>query len=67
MPETSFPDQLALIMTLNTPWKELRVETRSEALCALGKLAEQVFRELDIFRRRIYEPNSYISLYLEKY
>ena len=27
------------------PLEELRVELRSEALCALGKLAEQVFRE----------------------
>ena len=26
------------------PWKELRVESRSEVLCALGKRAEQVFR-----------------------
>ena len=27
------------LLTLNTPWKELRVEIRSEARCALGKLA----------------------------
>ena len=27
------------------PWEKLRVETRSEALCALGKLEEQVCRE----------------------
>ena len=31
------------------------------------KLAEQGFMELDIFRRRFYELNSYISSYLEKH
>ena len=31
------------LLTLNNPLKELRVEIRSEALCALGKLAGQVF------------------------
>ena len=30
------------------------METRSEALCALGERAEQVFRELDIVRKRFY-------------
>ena len=29
---------------LQHPWKELRVESRSKALCALKKLAGQVFR-----------------------
>ena len=28
------------------PWKELRVESRSEDLLALGKLEEQVFRQV---------------------
>ena len=60
-----------LQLTSNTPWKEFRVETRNEALCALrgrrGRgLAEQVFRYLDIFRKRFYEPNSCVSSYLEK-
>ena len=32
------------LLTFNTPWKALRVEIRREALCALGKLAEWVFR-----------------------
>ena len=45
---------------------ELSGETRREALCALGKLAEQVCRELDIFKRRFYEPSSCISSYPEK-
>ena len=35
--------------TLNTR-KELKVENKSAALRALQKLAEQVFRSLDIFR-----------------
>ena len=52
----------------STPLKELRADIRIEALCTLlGKLAEQVFRSLDIFRRRFYEPNSYVSSYPEKH
>ena len=43
---------------------ELRVRIRSETLCALGKLEEQVFRSSDIFRR-FHVPNSCISSYLE--
>ena len=31
------------------------------------KLAEQVFRQLDTFRSQFYDPNSYISSYLEKH
>ena len=31
------------LQTHSTPWVELKVETRSEALFALGKLEEQVF------------------------
>ena len=52
---------------LQHPLKELRLASRREALCALGKLAEQVFGQLAIFRRRFYLPNSCISLYLEKH
>ena len=51
---------------LHHPLKEFRVEVRSEALCALGKLAKQVFRELDNFMR-FYEPDSCIFSYLEKH
>ena len=40
---TSMPPQL---LTFHTPWREFR----NGALCVLGKLAEQVFRELNIFR-----------------
>ena len=42
------------------------VEIRNEALCALGK-AGRTGLQIDIFRRRFYEPNSVISLYLEKH
>ena len=59
--------ELLQLLTFNTPGKELRVEIRSKALSALGKLAEQVFRKLDISRRRFYEPNSCIISYLEKH
>ena len=31
------------LLTFNTPSKELRVEIRSETLCALEKLEEQAF------------------------
>ena len=58
---------LLKLLTSNNPLKELRVESRNEALCALGKLAGQVFRESDILRSRFYEPNSCISSYLEKH
>lgn len=30
-------------LTRSTPWAEVRVNIRGEALCALGKLEEQVF------------------------
>ena len=32
------------LLTRSTPCAELRVETRSEALCVLGTLEEQVLR-----------------------
>ena len=31
------------------------------------KVAEQIFRQLDIFRSRFYKPTSCISSYLEKH
>ena len=42
-----------------------RAETKRSVLWE--KLAEQVFRELDIFWSRFYEPNSCISSYLGKH
>ena len=39
---------LLQLLTFNTPWGEFREE--SEALCAPGKLVDQVLRQLDIFR-----------------
>ena len=59
--------ELQHLLTSNTRWKDFWVESRNEALCALGKLAEQVFREFNIFRRWFYEPHSCTSLYLEKH
>ena len=58
---------LLQLLTSTTSWKEFRVEIRNEALCAWGKLAEQVFRELDILQSWFYEPNSCISSDLEKH
>ena len=57
---------LLQLLIFNTPGKERKVEGRSEACCEQGKLAEQVFRGLDVFRSPFYEPNSSISSYLEK-
>ena len=39
----------------------------SEAFCAPGNLVGQVFRQLDVFRNRFYDPNPCISSYLEKH
>lgn len=52
---------------LDTPRKAIRVETRTGALWAPGEVAEQVFKWLGAFKRRCHEPNSRISLYLEKH
>ena len=35
--------ELVQLLTLSSLWKELRLESTSEALSALGKLAEQAF------------------------
>ena len=32
------------LLTFNTPWKGFSVEIKNEALCALEKLPEEVFR-----------------------
>ena len=53
-------------LTFNTLWKELRVESRNEALCTLGKTGRTGL-QIVIFRSWYYEPNSYISAYLEKH
>ena len=41
---------LLQLLTFNTPGKEFRVESRLEASLLREKLAEQVFRQLDILR-----------------
>lgn len=53
-------ESLQLQILSTAPPVELRVEPRSEALCALRKLEEQGFRQLDVFRR-LYEPNFCIA------
>ena len=35
------------LLTHSTPWAELRVNAGSEALCALGKLEDEVFRYVE--------------------
>ena len=44
LPLHGLNDEPLQLLTLNSPFKELRVEIRRQALCALGKLAKQVFR-----------------------
>ena len=44
LPLYGLSHELLQLPTFSTPWKELRVESRSKALCALEKLAGQVFR-----------------------
>jgi hypothetical protein len=41
---------LLWLLTFNTSLRHFKVEIREATRCALGKLAEQVSRELDIFR-----------------
>ena len=55
------------LLTLNTPWKELRAVCTQEAPVLRERRAGQVFRELDVFRSWLGEPNSCISLYLKKH
>ena len=57
---------LLYMLTLDTPWKKFRVESRNEAHCALGKTGRTVLRYSNIFRNRFYEFSSCISSYLEK-
>ena len=44
------------LLTMNTPWKEFRMEIRNEALGALAKTGRTGLQTV-IFRRRFYEPN----------
>ena len=55
------------LLTFNTPWRKFRIKSRTETPCILENLGRQVFRELDIFRNQFYEPDFYISFYLEKH
>ena len=48
------------LLTFNTLWKEFRVESRNETLCALGKTGRTGLW-MAIFRRRFYERNSFSS------
>ena len=55
-----------VLLIFSIPWKEFRVENRNEAFCAQGKTGRTSL-QVGIFRSRFYEPNSYISSYVEKY
>ena len=49
LPLQGLNHELLHLLSLDKQLKDFKVETRSEALCALGKLAEQVFGELNFF------------------
>ena len=53
---------LLQLLIFKTLWNEFRVESRNQALCALGETWHN--RSSDIFRNWFYEPSSYTSLYL---
>ena len=54
LPLQRLNSMLLQLLTFHTPWRGFRVE--SDALCAPGKLVEQVFRQLDIFRNWFHNP-----------
>ena len=56
---------LLKLPTFNTPWGEFRVE--NEALCAPGKLVEQVFRWLDLFRIWFHDPSPVYCAVLSRF
>ena len=49
-PLQKFNGVLLQLLSFNTPWKELRVESRQEASVLWERLAAQVFRWLGICR-----------------
>ena len=58
-----------LQLIYKTPWKEFRVESRNEALCALGKTGRTGLQIVRHFWSWFYEPKILIffSSYLEKH
>ena len=51
-------------LAFNTPCQEVKVEVRNEALCALGNLAEQDFKE--IFSKKISWAHFLVSSHTQK-
>ena len=68
LPKQKLNYVLLQLLIFNTPWKELRMESRNEALCAggggTGKTCLQIAR---YFQESIYECNSCFTSYLEKH
>ena len=58
-----------VLLIFKTPWKEFRVESRNEALCALGKTGRTGLQIVRHFWSWFYEPKILIffSSYLEKH
>ena len=63
LPLQGLNNVLLQLLIFNTPWKEFRVESRNEALCAWRKTGRTGL-QTDISRSWFYEPNSWMSLYL---
>ena len=53
LPLQGLNHKLLQLLTFDTPWKEFRVETRNEALCALGKLARTGLQTVRYFQEKI--------------
>ena len=60
LPLQGLNHMLLQVLIFNNPWKEFKVESRNEALCALGKTGRTSL-QIVIFRSWFYEPNSWIS------
>ena len=56
---------LLQLLTFNAPWNKFRVDSKNEALCALGKTNRTDSQIVSYFRSQLYEPNSCISPYIK--
>ena len=64
LPLQGLNHELLQLLSFNTPWKQFRVESRDEALCALGKTGRtglqivRYFQELILWAQFFYLPIS---------
>ena len=58
-------NHVLLLLIFNKPWKEFRLESRNEALCALGKIG-RIGLQMDIFMNWFYESSFFLSSHIQK-